>query len=62
MDITKLLELQGESRSLTDEELQGLYIFLSVQFDSMSDEQKLFWIEAMKELDPEFDKMDEDEL
>lgn len=62
MDITKLLEIQGANRELTDSELQGLYIYLSVQFDSMSDEQKLFWIETMKTLDPDFDKMEEDEL
>ena len=61
MDITKLLEIQGENRQLTEEELQGLYIYLSMQFDQMEDEQKMFWIEAMKNLDPDFNKIDDDE-
>ena len=46
MDITKLLEIQGENRQLTEQELQGLYIYLSMQFDQMGDEQKMFWIEV----------------
>lgn len=61
MDITKLLEIQGENRKLTEQELQGLYIYLSMQFDQMSNEQKLFWIETMKTLDPDFNKIEDDE-
>ena len=61
MDITKLLEIQGENRQLTEQELQGLYIYLSMQFDQMGDEQKMFWIEAMKNLDPDFNKIEDDE-
>lgn len=61
MDITKLLEIQGENRQLTEQELQGLYIYLSMQFDQMGDEQKLFWIETMKTLDPDFNKIEDDE-
>jgi hypothetical protein len=61
MDITKLLEIQGENRQLSEQELQGLYIYLSMQFDQMSNEQKLFWIETMKNLDPDFNKIEDDE-
>ena len=61
MDITKLLEIQGENRQLSEQELQGLYIYLSMQFDQMSNEQKLFWIETMSHLDPDFNKIEDDE-
>jgi hypothetical protein len=61
MDISKLLEIQGENRQLTEQELQGLYIYLSMQFDQMSNEQKLFWIETMKNLDPDFNKIEDDD-
>lgn len=61
MDITKLLEIQGENRQLSEQELQGLYIYLSMQFDQMSNEQKLFWIETMSNLDPDFNKIEDDE-
>jgi hypothetical protein len=62
MDIAKLLEIQGETRKLTDGELQGLYMYLSMQFDKMSDEQQLFWIEAMKSLDPDFNDIEDEEI
>jgi hypothetical protein len=61
MDISKLLEIQGENRQLIEQELQGLYIYLSMQFDQMSNEQKLFWIETMKNLDPDFNKIEDDD-
>jgi hypothetical protein len=32
-----------------------------MQFDQMSNEQKLFWIETMKNLDPDFNKIEDDE-
>jgi hypothetical protein len=60
MDISKLQNIQGEQQkdSVTEEEIQALYVYLSTEFDSMSDQQKLLWIEAMKTLDPEFNDYD----
>ena len=60
MDINKLLNIGGEEKySLTEEELQSLYVYLAMQFETMSDDEKLLWIETMKTLDPEFDNHDE---
>ena len=60
MDLTKLLNIQQEEReNLTQGEIQALYIYLSMQFENMNDEQKMLWIETMKTLDPEFDDYDE---
>lgn len=60
MDISKLQNIQGEEQKdiVTEEEIQALYVYLSTEFDSMSDQQKLLWIEAMKTLDPEFNDYD----
>ena len=60
MDLSKLLNIQQEEReTLTQGEIQALYIYLSMQFENMSDDQKALWIETMKTLDPEFDDYDE---
>lgn len=60
MDLTKLLNIQQEEReNLTQGEIQALYIYLSMQFENMNDEQKMLWIETMKTLDPEFEDYDE---
>ena len=61
MDLTKLLNIQQEEReNLTQGEIQALYIYLSMQFENMTDDQKALWIESMKTLDPEFDDYEED--
>ena len=61
MDLSKLLNIQQEQReNLTQGEIQALYIYLSMQFENMTDDQKALWIETMKTLDPEFDDYEED--
>ena len=40
---------------ITEEELDAIYIYLSFHFESMSNEDKLFWIDLIKKLDNEFD-------
>jgi hypothetical protein len=61
MDLSKLLNIGEEGKeNLTEEEIQALYLYLSMQFENMSDQQKLLWIETMKSLDPEFDDYEKD--
>ena len=61
MDLSKLLNIGEENKeTLTPEEIQALYVYLSMQFENMSDQQKLLWIEAMKSLDPEFEDYEND--
>jgi hypothetical protein len=61
MDLSKLLNIgENNKQDLTKEEIQALYIYLSMQFENMSNEQKLLWIETMKSLDPEFEDYEKD--
>ena len=61
MDLTKLLNIQQEEReNLTQGEIQALYIYLSMQFENMNDQQKMLWIETMKTLDPDFNNFEDD--
>jgi len=61
MDLSKLLNIgENNKEDLTKEEIQALYIYLSMQFENMSNEQKLLWIETMKSLDPEFEDYEKD--
>jgi hypothetical protein len=39
---------------ITEEQLEALYIYLSLHFDTFKDDEKLFWINLMQELDYEF--------
>ena len=61
MDLSSILNKGEDNReSITEEEIQALYVYLSMQFENMNDQQKLLWIEAMKSLDPEFDDYEKD--
>lgn len=43
-----------EKNEITEEQLEALYIYLSLNYDSFSDEEKKFWFELMNDLDQEF--------
>ena len=43
-----------EKNEITEEQLEALYIYLSLNYDSFSEEEKKFWFELMNELDQEF--------
>jgi len=61
MDLSKLLNIgENNKQELTEGEIQALYIYLSMQFENMNDQQKALWIETMKSLDPEFEDYEED--
>ena len=61
MDLSRLLNIgEEQTEKLTDKELQALYVYLSMQFENMSDQQKMLWIETMKSLDPEFNDFEND--
>lgn len=47
-------EIENKIDSITEEEIQGLYMYLSLHFEEMKPEEKLMWIEIMKKLDKEF--------
>jgi hypothetical protein len=61
MDLSKLLNIgENNKQDLTKEEIQALYVYLSMQFENMNDQQKLLWIETMKSLDSEFEDYEKD--
>jgi hypothetical protein len=61
MDISNLLNKGEDNKEpITEEELQAFYVYLSIQFESMNEQQKLLWIETMKSLDPEFEDYEKD--
>jgi hypothetical protein len=41
--------------SITEEELDLIYLFLDIEFESMSNEDKLLWINLMKSIDKNFE-------
>ena len=48
------LENIENGREITEQELDALYLYLDMYVDTMSDEQKMFWLEVMKKIDKEF--------
>lgn len=46
--------IQAENRELTEEELDALYIYLSMYFEEMTLEQQNFWLEVLKVFDKNF--------
>jgi hypothetical protein len=43
-----------ENEKITEEQLEALYIYLSLNYDTFTNEEKIFWFEVMKEIDNEF--------
>lgn len=50
------ITIENVNEQITEEELQGLYMYLSLYFDDMTKEQKLTWIEIMQKLDKNFNE------
>jgi hypothetical protein len=46
--------IKVESRELSEQELDALYIYLNMYFEDMSEDEKNFWIETLKLVDKEF--------
>lgn len=49
-----MLEKQGEIK-ITEKDLDALYLYLDMNMDSMSDEDKFFWNELLKSIDQDYD-------
>ena len=52
---------ETEKPQLTEDELQGIYLYLSMYYEQMTQEQKDTWIILMNELDPEFNDIEYEE-
>jgi len=51
-------DFQIEGDKLTEEQLDALYIYLSMTFETMKDEEKEMWYEIMQKIDKEFYEQD----
>jgi arsenate reductase-like glutaredoxin family protein len=47
-------------QQLTKEELQGLYMYLNMHYEELTNEEKKNWSLIMKTLDPEFEYYEKD--
>jgi hypothetical protein len=47
-----------EGDKITEEQLNALYIYLSIMFDTMEDTEKLAWYQIMQKIDKEFYEQD----
>lgn len=46
--------LSAEDRKITESELESMYLYLDMYFDTMSAQEKEFWMEIMEKLDEKF--------
>lgn len=52
------MQFEISDNEITEEQLQALYIYLSMNYDNMKEDEKLLWYEVMKKIDKEFDDHD----
>ncbi len=47
-------------KKIDDRDLDAVYKYLSVYYETLSEPEKLFWIELLDSLDPEFNDIDDE--
>jgi hypothetical protein len=52
------MEFEISDNKITEEQLQALYIYLSLNYDNMKEDEKVVWYEIMKKIDKEFNDYD----
>jgi len=52
MEDIKADELGG--KQLSEKEIDAIYMYLDMNFDSMSEDEKIFWTEILSKIDKEF--------
>jgi hypothetical protein len=56
--IMQVEDFQIDGDKITEEQLNALYIYLSMAFDTMKDEEKMMWYQIMQKIDKEFYEQD----
>ena len=56
----KLEDLEIVENKLTDDQIQALYIYLSMNYESMDEEEKKVWYHIMEKIDIEFNDIDDE--
>jgi len=54
----KIEDIEIEGNKLTEDQLQALYIYLSMNYDSMEEDEKKAWYLIMEKIDSEFNDID----
>lgn len=54
----KLEDFEINGDKITEEQLNALYIYLSMTYDTMKDDEKQVWYNIMKRIDKEFHEQD----
>ena len=52
------MEFEISDNKITEDQLEALYIYLSLNYNSMKDDEKMVWYELMKQIDKEFTTYD----
>lgn len=43
-----------EQQEISEEEIEAIYVFLSISWETFTDEEKEYWKIIMENIDPEF--------
>jgi len=52
------MEFEISDNKITEDQLEALYIYLSLNYNNMKDDEKIVWYELMKQIDKEFQSYD----
>jgi len=52
------MQFEISDNKITEDQLEALYIYLSLNYNNMKDDEKMVWYELMKQIDKEFDTYD----
>jgi len=52
------MQFEISDKEITEDQLEALYIYLSLNYNNMKDDEKMVWYELMKQIDKEFDTYD----
>lgn len=53
-----LEDIQIDESKITEEQLESLYVYLSMTYDTMTDDEKQAWYYIMQKIDKEFNEHD----
>ena len=52
------MQFEISDNKITEDQLEALYIYLSLNYNNMKDEEKIVWYELMKQIYKEFQSYD----
>jgi len=51
-------ELEIETSELSEEQIEAIYVYLSLTYEDMTSEEQLYWNYILEKIDPEYEKED----